>query len=525
MGTGDCRKRHTYFWESVKVGMTGLIKDFRLKRGAGVLLPISSLPSNYGIGTFGRESYKFVDFLDRIGARYWQVLPLGPTGYGDSPYQSFSAFAGNPYFIDLDILVDEKLLKKEEIDACQWLIDENEVNYGLVFNSRIKILKTAFARSRHQTQSEYLHFCRENSYWLDDYSLYMAVKTHYNHREWLVWDDDIKNHRPEAIKKYRAILNDEVEFWKFTQFKFYQQWHKLKKYANSKGIRIIGDIPLYVAMDSADVWAHDELFELDERKNPINVAGVPPDLFSEYGQRWGNPLYRWDLMEEDNFTWWRERMKISAALYDVIRIDHFIGIVNYYSIPSTCPTAVEGCWREGPGRKLTDVIIEAVGDTKIIAEDLGVLTPNVVDLIRQTGFPGMKILEFGLDGPIDNPYLPHNYETSNIIAYTGTHDNETLVGYLKNKKEDELKFLCKYFNTETAEQLPEAIIRALYASIADVVIIQMQDLLKLDNSARMNYPSTIGGNWKWRLTEKQYKAIDEESLYELAYIYGRIGRK
>lgn len=486
------------------------------------MLPISSLPSNYGIGTFGKESFKFVDFLERIGCSYWQVLPIGPTSYGDSPYQSFSAFAGNPYFIDLDILVDEKLLKQEEINVFKWQITEDKVDYGLIFNSRVKILKTAFLRSQHSDQRDYLEFCKKNKYWLDDYSLYMAVKTYFNHHEWLLWDDDIKNYQPSAIEKYKDLLKSDVDFWKFVQYKFYEQWDKLKQYANSKGIRIIGDIPLYVAMDSADVWAHHELFELDERKNPINVAGVPPDLFSEYGQRWGNPLYRWDVMGKENFGWWRERMKASAALYDVIRIDHFIGIVNYYSIPAKCPTAVEGCWREGPGKKLTDIIINAVGDTKIIAEDLGVLTANVVDLIRHTGFPGMKILEFGLDGPIDNPYLLHNFESPNVIAYTGTHDNETLVGYLKNKKEDELKFLCKYFNAEQPEQLPDLIIRALYACIADVVIIQMQDLLKLDNSARMNYPSTIGNNWKWRLLRQQYELIDEKVLYELAYIYGRI---
>lgn len=487
-------------------------------------MPISALPSNYGIGTFGKESYKFVDFLERIGCRYWQVLPIGPTSYGDSPYQSFSAFAGNPYFIDLDFLVDEDLLKKEEIDVYKWQISEDKVDYGLIYNSRVKVLETAFIRSNHQNEKEYKEFCQSNKYWLEDYCLFMAVKSQFDNHEWLLWDDDIKNYQRDAIERYKDFLKDDIEFWAFVQYKFSQQWNKLRKYANSKGIKIIGDIPLYVAMDSADVWAHYEMFELDERKNPVNVAGVPPDLFSEYGQRWGNPLYRWDVMEKDNFTWWKERMKMSAALYDVIRIDHFIGIVNYYSIPAECPTAVVGCWKEGPGKKLTDVIIDAVGDAKIIAEDLGVLTQNVVDLIKETGFPGMKILEFGMDGPIDNPYLLHNFETSNIIAYTGTHDNDTLVGYLNRKSEDELKFICKYFNEEQKDLLPDSIIRALYASIADVVIIQMQDLLKLDNSARMNYPSTIGDNWKWRLLREQYDLIDEKALYELAYIYGRIDR-
>jgi 4-alpha-glucanotransferase len=498
-------------------------KSYRLTRGAGVLLPISALPSNYGIGTFGRKSYEFVDFLERIGCRYWQVLPIGPTSYGDSPYQSFSAFAGNPYFIDLDLLVEEGMLRKDEIEAFDWFITEEQIDYGLIYNSRIKVLKYAFNRSKHKNNETYHEFCEKNEYWLEDYSLYMAVKYYFDNKEWLLWDDKIKNREPEAMNKYRYLLKDEIEFWQFVQFKFCEQWDRLKKYTNSKGISIVGDIPLYVAMDSADVWAHYEMFELDERKNPIHVAGVPPDAFSEDGQRWGNPLYRWDVMEQDDFSWWRERMKASARLYDVIRIDHFIGIVNYYSIPADCPTAVVGRWKKGPGKKLTNLIMDAIGDAKIIAEDLGALTPKVIDLIEKTGFPGMKVLEFGLDGNIDNPSLIHNYRNPNMVAYTGTHDNETLVGYLQNMKKKDLRFSLRYFNCKSVKNLPDAIIRALYASNADVIIIQMQDLLKLDNSARMNHPSTIGNNWRWRLLKGQYNLVDERSLYEQAYLYGRIG--
>lgn len=497
-------------------------RSFSLTRGAGVLLPISALPSNYGIGTFGKESFEFVDFLGRIGCRYWQVLPIGPTSYGDSPYQSFSAFAGNPYFVDLDLLIEEGLLKQEEVDAYNWQNSEDEIDYGLVYNSRVKILKYAFKRSKHKKNLEYHIFCENNTYWLDDYSLYMSVKTHFGSQEWLLWDDDIKNRKPVAIKKYKNLLKEETEFWNFVQFKFSEQWNRLKAYTNSKGISIIGDIPLYVAMDSSDVWAHHELFELDESKNPIHVAGVPPDIFTEFGQRWGNPLYRWDVMEEDGFTWWRERMKASSRLYDVIRIDHFIGIVNYYSIPADCPTAVEGEWKMGPGKKLTDLIKDSIGDAKIIAEDLGVLTPKVIELIEKTGFPGMKVLEFGLDGNIDNPSLLHNYRNPNMVAYIGTHDNETLMGYLGNKNRKELKFTKKYFNTKLTSNLPDAIIRGLYTSNADVVIIQMQDFLKLDNYARINHPSTIGNNWRWRLLKSQYKLIDEKLLYEWSYLYGRI---
>ena len=497
-------------------------KTYKLTRGAGVLLPISALPSPYGIGTLGKESFAFVDFLERIGCSYWQVLPIGPTSYGDSPYQSFSAFAGNPYFIDLDLLVEEGLLKLDEIDDCVWMLTEDKIDYSLIYNSRVKVLKCAFNRSHHKRNQKYLSFCEENKYWLDDYSLYMAIKMHFDSNEWLLWDEDIKNRQPEAIEKYRRILMEEIEFWCFVQFMFSRQWDRLKAYSNSKGISIIGDIPLYVAMDSSDVWAHHKIFELDEEKHPINVAGVPPDAFSEDGQRWGNPLYRWDVMEQDGYTWWRKRMKSSARLYDVIRIDHFIGIVNYYSIPAACPTAIKGKWKKGPGKKLTDVIKDAIGDAKIIAEDLGVLTANVVRLIEKTGFPGMKVLEFGLDGPVDNPYLLHNYKDSNIVAYTGTHDNETLVGYLSKKKKSELKFLYKYFDVESVDDLPDSIIRGLYSSIADVIIIQMQDLLKLDNQARMNYPATMGNNWSWRLSKSQYKLINEKSLSELAYLYGRI---
>lgn len=492
-----------------------------LNRGAGILMPISALPSTYGIGTLGEEGYIFVDFLKRIGCSYWQVLPVGPTSYGDSPYQSFSAFAGNPYFIDLDYLFKEKLLMKEEVNGLNWSETSDCIDYAGIYEKRFKVLKMAFQRSKHEATKEFKKFCDDNSYWLDDYSFYMAVKCHFDNKEWSHWDDDIRYRKPEAIEKYTKLLNEEIRFWKFCQFKFRKQWDKLKAYANKNGIQIVGDIPLYVSADSSDVWVHGDLFELDERKNPINVAGVPPDAFSASGQRWGNPLYRWDVMEENDFSWWRERMKMSAKLYDVIRIDHFIGVVNFYSIPSSCPTAMEGEWREGPGKKLTDVIQESIGDAKIIAEDLGIVTPNVRALIEETGYPGMKILEFGLEGPGNHEYLPHNYKKTNLIAYTGTHDNETLVGFLYNKTDKELEFACRYFNVSAREDLPYAIIRVLYSSIADVVIVQMQDLLKLDNSARMNFPSTIGGNWQWRMKKEQYKELDEKKLAEYADLFAR----
>lgn len=484
-------------------------------------MSISALPSPYGIGTLGNESYIFADFLKRIGCSYWQVLPVGPTSFGDSPYQSFSAFAGNPYFIDLDYLVEEGLLKEEEITYYDWQKEEDVIDYSLIYQQRFLLLKLAFQRSNHKKTEEFLSFCNLNKYWLNDYSLYMAIKGYFDNREWSLWEEDIRYRKEEAIRHYSVLLKEDIEFWKFCQFKFREQWDKFKSYVNSRNIQIIGDIPLYVASDSSDVWAHSDLFELDERKNPIHVAGVPPDYFSKYGQRWGNPLYRWDRMEECDFSWWRERMKICASLYDVIRIDHFIGIVNYYAIPAECPTAIGGRWVKGPGKKLTDVLKESVGNAKIIAEDLGILTPKVKRLIEKTGYPGMKIIMFGLEGPPDHIYLPHNYTDSNIIAYTGTHDNETLVGFLNSKKKQQLDFAYNYFDVKSRKDLPYAIIRALYASIADVVIVQMQDLLELDNKARMNFPSTIGSNWMWRMKKSQYERLKEERLFEYATLYAR----
>lgn len=497
-------------------------KKFKqLDRGAGLLMPVSSLPGNYGIGTLGKHAYELVDFIRENGYKYWQVLPVGPTSFGDSPYQSFSAFAGNPYFIDLDTLIEEGLLTKEEVTAYHWGDTEDDIDYAAVYEARFKVLKEAFKRSNHRQSKEYQTFLEDTSYWLEDYSLYMAVKGVFENRPWQLWDKEIKFHEPKAVEEYKQKLSDEIEFWKFCQFKFREQWLKLKEYANKQEIKIIGDIPLYVAMDSSDVWVHSEYFELDEERKEINIAGVPPDMFSETGQRWGNPIYNWASMEESDFIWWRERMKANAGFYDVIRIDHFIGIVNYWSIPAECPTAMDGEWKKGPGEKLTNIITESIGEAGIIAEDLGVLTKPVIDLIKKTGFPGMKIIEFGLDGPADNPYLPHNYSTNNIIAYIGTHDNETLVGYLKGKTKKEKRYIKEYYDVRTEKELPDVIIRSLFSCIANVVIVQMQDLLKLDNAARTNFPSTVGCNWRWRIKKEQYQEIDTQYYKKLCEIYDR----
>ena len=466
------------------------------KRGAGILLPISSLPSPYGIGTLGAEAYAFVDQLAEAKQSYWQVLPVGPTSFGDSPYQSFSAFAGNPYFIDLDTLKEDGLLLSEEIEEQYWGDDVSEVDYAALYEARFEVLHKAYARSDYKMQEDYQAFLEKSSYWLEDYSFYMALK-------------------------FEDLLAEEIDFWKFCQYQFFMQWSQLKRYANSKGIRIIGDIPLYVAMDSADVWTHSDLFELDERKKPIHVAGVPPDCFSEDGQRWGNPLYRWKRMKRDHYAWWYQRMKANAALYDVIRIDHFIGIVNYWSIPASCPTAVEGEWRKGPGRHLTKVIRKATKGSDIIAEDLGIVSDKVRALINETGWPGMKILEFAFDGDASNEYLPHQYKNTNCLVYGGTHDNQTLLGYYGNKSDKELKFMMNYLHIKRVSQIPKAMLRAAYASIADTVIFQMQDILELDDTARMNEPSTVGTNWRWRMQPGAFDGKKIKMLRKMCKLYAR----
>ena len=499
--------------------MSKCVQSF--ERGAGILLPISSLPSKYGIGTFGKEAYRFVDSLVEAQQIYWQVLPVGPTSFGDSPYQSFSAFAGNPYFIDLEYLVQEGLLKTSDIESKEWGDDPADIDYATIFNNRFDVLRIAYKNSAHKDTAEYKEFCKNNTYWLDDYSFYMAIKFKFDNKAWTEWDDDIKFREPAALKKYEKELKDDIDFWKFCQFKFYAQWMELKEYANDKGIQIIGDIPLYVSMDSSDVWVHGRLFELDERKNPINVAGVPPDCFSETGQRWGNPLYDWDAMEKEDFSWWRERMKANAALYDVIRIDHFIGVVRYYRIPSSCPTAMEGAWKKGPGKKLTDAITESIGESKIIAEDLGIVVQSVRDLMAETGWPGMKIMQFAFGDTNMNNNLPHTYTNHNLLVYGGTHDNETLVGYFDGVEEEDMEYAYKYLGVSTKEEVPAAVIRAAYASTADVAIMQMQDILGLDNSARMNLPSTVGQNWRWRLLPDQFSEERIAYLKDLAVTFGR----
>ncbi len=490
-----------------------------LQRGAGILLPVSSLPSPYGIGTFGKAAYEFVDQLVEAGQKYWQVLPLGPTSYGDSPYQSFSAFAGNPYFIDLDMLCGEGLLKVDEIRYIKWEERLDRVEYGLQWEYRYGVLKRAFIRSNHKTTEKFQHFLEENAQWIQDYGLFMACKEHFENVEWLKWDKDIRFRQPEALQRYCKTFSQEIEFYQFLQYKFYEQWSSLKKYANEHGVEIIGDMPIYVALDSVDVWVNPGLFELDEERKPVCVAGCPPDAFSDDGQKWGNPLYNWEIMEKEEFAWWKRRMAATAKLFDVVRIDHFIGIVRYYVIPAD-DSARNGWFEWGPGEKLIRALDEARGRTKIIAEDLGVVIPQVGELLEKAGYPGMKVIEFAFDGNTDNPYLPHMYQ-KNCVVYGGTHDNETLVGYYDNLSVDNLAYALQYTDCSNRADLIEKVFLMAYRSIADTVIFQMQDVLEKGNEARMNLPATIGENWRWRLLEGEFTKEKRTWLKSLSIIYGR----
>lgn len=489
-----------------------------MERGAGVLLPISSLPSPYGIGTLGKEAFLFIDQLKEAGQKYWQVLPVGPTSYGDSPYQSFSAFAGNPYFIDLEMLKEENLLTAEDLQSIPQVKNEEYIDYEQLWTDRYPVLRKAFARF--QSSQTYEEFVQKASFWLNDYALFMACKRLFEQKSWLEWEESIRFRTEEGVNKYTSLLASEIAFWKFVQFKFYQQWEKMKEYANSAGIQLIGDIPIYVAMDSADIWMNPKQFQMNEDGEPICVAGCPPDIFSEDGQKWGNPLYNWDAMEQNDFKWWRARMQASSKLYDVIRIDHFIGIVRYYVIPIE-ETAKKGWYEQGPGEKLIQAIKESIGTAKIIAEDLGVLTDEVKELLAKSGFPGMKVLEFAFENNPKNMYLPHNY-TRNCVVYGGTHDNDTLYSYFDKLEESTREHAFRYCGATGMDDVIDRVLEMAYRSVADIAIFQMQDILGKGNEARMNLPSTLGQNWKWRMKKDEFTAEHQKKLRILAETYDRI---
>ena len=495
-------------------------------RASGVLLPVSGLPGEYGIGCFSKEAYKFVDFLEKAGQKYWQILPVGPTSYGDSPYQSFSTFAGNPYFISLESLVEQGLLKKKECDEADFGKLADSVDYHKLYLERFQLLRKAYERSNITQKEEFHDFRRENAFWLNDYAVFMAVKTFFGGKSFEEWPEDIRRRWEYALNYYRRELYYDIEFYEYIQYEFYRQWFRLKKYANEKGIKIIGDIPIYVAYDSADVWAHPELFQMDAAGKPQTVAGCPPDGFSATGQLWGNPLYRWDYHRDTGFSWWIRRMEKCTSLYDVTRIDHFRGFDQYFSIPAGADDATAGHWEQGPGISLFHAIRARLGDIQIIAEDLGYITDSVRKLVWECGFPNMKVLEFAFDsrdssGP--GEYLPHNYN-KNCVVYTGTHDNETLLGWLDNILPEEVEMVKKYVGRDTKEkkELVSDLIRVAQSSVADYCIIPIQDYLCLDNGARINTPSTVGTNWKWRVSDKQLSNKLAEKIKEYAVVYGRI---
>lgn len=469
-------------------------------RKCGVLLGISSIPSKYGIGTFSKEAYEFVDFLEKAGQKLWQILPLGPTGYGDSPYQSFSTFAGNPYYIDLEALIEEGLITKEECDSYDFGDNVEYIDYEKIYLSRFKALRTAYNNSNIANNADFQKFVADNAYWLDDYALYMAVKNENDSKGWNEWDEDIKLRKPEAVAAYKEKLKDEIEFYQFQQYYFAKQWFALKEYANNKGIEIVGDIPIYVAFDSADAWTNPELFQFDDTCTPTGVAGCPPDAFSATGQLWGNPLYDWEYHKSTGYDWWMKRIGYCYQLYDVVRIDHFRGFDEYYSIPYGDPTAENGKWMPGPGYDLFRTMKEKLGDRAVIAEDLGFLTDSVIKLIEDTGYPGMKILQFAFDSRDESGYLPSKY-TPNCVVYTGTHDNDTIVGWFNTIEGPDKDFAKSYVGiTDDADpDLNWKFIKSAMASVADTAVIPIQDYLGLGTEARINVPSTLGTNWKWRL--------------------------
>lgn len=495
------------------------------ERNSGVLMHISSLPGKFGIGSIGEEAYNFVDFLVKAGQKYWQILPLGHTSYGDSPYQCFSAFAGNPHFIDLDILKSEGLLKEEDYINENFGDDEDRVNFGLIFEARNRILRIAYENFKGNSlnryrQFKYKKFKEQNEFWLEDYSAYMAIKDRFNSVSWREWDEDIKNREEEALKRYREELKNEMEYYKFLQFMFFKQWEELKEYANYNGINIIGDIPIYVADDSADMWSNSNMFKVNEDNTPKVVAGCPPDAFAATGQLWGNPIYDWDAMEKDGYKWWISRIEQSFKVYDMVRIDHFRGFESYWEVPYGDDTAINGRWVKGPGMKLFNAIRGSLGDVNIIAEDLGFMTDEVINFRDETGFPGMKVLQFGFGGE-DSTDLPHNY-INNSIAYTGTHDNDTVLGWVNNvATEEEKEKALKYLNLDKLDN-SYSFIRGVWGSVSFLSIATMQDLLNLGSEARMNTPSILGGNWGWRMKNNQLSDELAKNLYNLTKLYGRI---
>ena len=491
------------------------------KRSSGVLMHITSLPGEFGIGTFGKSAYDFVDFLEETKQTYWQILPLTTTSYGDSPYQSFSAVAGNLNLIDFSLLKEEGLLEESDYSNVNFGDNPEKVDYALLFEARRPILEKAVANTTKNSEvlAEIEKFEAENSSWLADYAEYMAIKESFGYQSFIHWDEDIKKGEKAAREKYRTELQDSIRYYTVTQYFFFKQWLALKEYANGKGVKIIGDMPIYVSADSVEMWTMPELFKVDENNEPLYVAGCPADDFSPTGQLWGNPIYDWEKHKEQGFSWWIYRVQESFKIYDVLRIDHFKGFSDFWQIDRDAENAVNGTWEAGPGIELFQKIKEQLGDLPIIAENLGFIDEKAEKLLDDSGYPGMKILQFAFPGE-DNLDRPHHY-TQNSVAYTGTHDNDVVNGWYEKLSESEKELVSEYLNRRIEETITEAMIRGIYSSVSDYAIVTMQDLLDKDATSRMNVPSTVGGNWEWRMLAEDLTEERKEFLENITVRYSR----
>ena len=487
-------------------------------RESGILMHITSLPGKYGIGSMGKHAFSFVDFLRQAGQRCWQILPLSPTGFGDSPYQSCSAFAGNPYLIDFENLMDAGLLTEAELEAADWGSREDRVDFGRQYEEKLRLLGLAFGRFT--GTEEFERFCRENNAWLSDFALFMALREENGGKPWYAWEQPLKHRDPEAMWQARKRLQERIRFHCFVQYLFFTQWGRLHRYATERGISIIGDVPIYVPLDSVDVWADPELFQLDDSLAPTEVAGVPPDFFSEEGQLWGNPLYRWEEMAKGGYSWWLRRLEAAGRLYDRVRLDHFRGFESYWAVPAGDETAKGGRWVKGPDMAFLGLLQEKLPQLQIIAEDLGILTEDVKQMHKASGFPGMKVLSFAFDSP-DSEYLPHNC-IPNSVCYTGTHDNMTALQWLETTSEETLAYAKDYMQLTEAEGFVWGLIRTAMGTVCDLCIVPMQDYLELGAEGRMNFPGTLSDlNWTWRAKDGIINGKLAEKILKLTKLYGR----
>lgn len=489
-------------------------------RSCGVLMHITSLPGPYGIGTMGKQACAFVDFLHRAGQSCWQMLPLNPTGFGNSPYQSCSSFAGNHYLIDLDLLVEEGLLEQQELDSVTWCKTDTRVDFGLLYRHRLEILRKAF--DRFEETGDFARFLEENRSWLTDYAAFMCLKEHFGGKPWYQWPKELKERKCDVVAQAAALSGQQrLRFHEFVQYLFFKQWDQLRAYAHKQGVRLIGDVPIYVPLDSVEVWKNPELFQLDKKLDPVVVAGCPPDAFTEDGQLWGNPIYDWTAMEKDGFGWWIRRLEAAGRLYDVVRLDHFRGLESYWAVPYGDSTARYGKWVKGPGMAFVEAIRRGLPRLEMIAEDLGFMTPEVLALRDGSGFPGMKVLQFGFDPREPSDYLPHTY-TANSVCYTGTHDNMTMRQWFDTADAESRSYAAAYMNLSKREGFVWGAIRTVYASVSDLCIVQMQDFLNLGKAARLNLPGTLSDyNWTWRVKDDIINDSLASKIANLATLYGR----